>query len=152
MQMKRDAALGLLILRLGAGLVFFLHGWQKLFGQDISFVKEMLTMAGWTLPDWLLWLVALVELVGGIALLTGFFARSAGFVLALEMLVAIILFHAREGFFIVAVPNVPLAFGFEYHAILIASLLCVGLGGPGRWALGDRGADHAGTEGSTQSS
>ena len=143
MQMKRDAALGLLILRVGAGLVFFLHGWQKVFGHDISFVKEMLTMAGWSLPDGLLWVVAIVELVGGIALLSGYFARPAGFVLALEMVVAVILFHAREGFFIVAVPNVPLAFGFEYHVTLITSLLCVGFAGPGRWALGDRDAGAA---------
>ncbi len=134
MQWKRDEALGLLILRVGAGLVFFLHGWQKLFGHDISFVKEMLTMAGWSLPDALLWCVAVVELIGGLALLSGFLARTAGLLLAFEMLVAVILFHARQGFFIVAVPNVPLAFGFEYHVILIASLLCVGLGGPGRWA------------------
>lgn len=138
MHAKLDAPLGLLILRIGAGLVFFLHGWQKLFGNDISFFHEMLVMAGWSIPDVVLWFVAVVELLGGIALLSGLFTRLAAVVLAFEILVAVILFHARQGFFIVAVPNVPLAYGFEYHVILIGALLCLGLGGPGRWALGDR--------------
>jgi len=145
MRVKPDAALGLLILRIGVGLVFFLHGWQKLFGHEISFFQGMLSMAGWSVPGWLLWLVAIVELLGGLALIGGLFTRAVGLVLALEMLVAVILFHARQGFFIVAVPNVPLAYGFEYHVILIASLLCLGLGGPGRWAVEGRSKDSPAT-------
>jgi len=136
--MNRNPALGLAVLRVGTGAVFLLHGWQKLFGQDISFLREMLGMAGWSLPDSLWWLVAVLETIGGIALLTGLCTRLASVGLALEMLAAIILFHARQGFFIVAVPNVPLAYGFEYHVILIASLACLALAGPGRWALADR--------------
>lgn len=135
---KLNTAVGLLVLRAGVGLVFFLHGWQKLFGDNISFFREMLTMAGWSLPEGVLWVVAIVETLGGIALLVGLFARLASLTLALEMLVAVILFHAKQGFFIVAVPNVPLAYGFEYHVTLITALVCLALGGPGRWALADR--------------
>lgn len=135
---NRNVALGLTILRVGTGAVFLLHGWQKLFGDDISFLREMLGMAGWSLPETVWWLVAVLETAGGLALVSGLLTRLASVSLALEMTAAIILFHARQGFFIVAVPNVPLAYGFEYHVILIASLACLALAGPGQWALADR--------------
>lgn len=133
-----DRATGLLILRVAAGLVFLLHGWEKLFGDQISFVQEMLTMAGWSLPAGLLWGVAVLEVIGGLALLAGVFTRVAGFVLAVEMVVAVVLFHLRQGFFIVAVPNAPLAYGFEFHAVLVGALICLALAGPGRWSLAGR--------------
>ncbi|MFQ5680045.1 MAG: DoxX family protein [Gemmatimonadota bacterium] len=138
MPILRRSDWGLLILRVGLGLVFFFHGWAKLLGHQISFVNEMLQMAGWTLPEAILWLVAIVELAAGIALLLGLWSRTAALVLAIEMVVAVALFHLRQGFFIVSIPNVPLAYGFEYHVALVSGLVCVALGGPGRWALEDR--------------
>jgi putative oxidoreductase len=111
---------------------------MKLFGQQISFVQEMLAMAGWSVPDLLLWLVAVLELLGGIALIAGLFTRPFAAALTLEMVVAVVLFHARQGFFIVAVPNVPLAFGFEYQVALVGALLCLALGGPGAWSVKER--------------
>lgn len=138
MRWPTNPAAGLLVLRLAIGLVFFLHGWMKLFGQQISFVQEMLAMAGWSVPDVLLWLVAILELIGGIALIAGLFTRPFAAALALEMVVAVVLFHARQGFFIVAVPNVPLAFGFEYQVTLVGALLCLALGGPGAWSVKER--------------
>ena len=55
-----------------------------------------------------------------------------------EMIVVVVLFHARQGFFIVAVPNVPLAYGFEYHVALIGGLLCTALAGPGALSILNR--------------
>ena len=138
MPIARKPDVGLLILRVAVGLVFLFHGWAKLFGDQISFVQEMLQMVGWTLPEAMLWLVALLELFGGVALVLGVFSRSAALLLTIEMVIAVALFHLRQGFFIVSVPNVPLAYGFEYHVALVSGLVCVALGGPGRWALEER--------------
>ena len=140
MRFGRNAGTGLFVLRVAVGLVFFLHGWMKLFGMQISFVQEMLSMAGWALPAWLLWMVAGLELVGGMALVSGLFTRPFALLLGLEMVVAVILFHARQGFFIASVPNAPLAYGFEYHVTLIAGLVCLALAGPGVWSLDGRRA------------
>ncbi len=126
---------GLLILRLSMGIIFFLHGWMKLAGGQELFVREMLAMVGWQMPNALLWLVALAELLGGLALILGLFSRWAAVALAVEMIVVLALFHFRQGFFIVAIPNVPLAFGFEFHVALVGGLICVALSGSGRWAL-----------------
>jgi len=132
--------MGLLVLRVSIGLIFFLHGWMKLFGHQVSFLREMLHMAGVTLPDPLIWLATAIELGAGLALMAGLFTRPAALLLTAEMVIAVLLFDLQEGFFIVSVPNVPLAYGFEYHLALIAGLVCVALGGPGRWALASRGA------------
>lgn len=133
----RRPEVGLLILRLSMGIIFFLHGWMKLAGGQESFVREMLAMVGWTIPNALLWLLALAELLGGLALILGLYSRWAAVVLAVEMIVVVALFHVRQGFFIVAIPNVPLAFGFEFHLALVGGLACIALAGSGRWALED---------------
>ena len=66
------------------------------------------------------------------------FTRAAALLLSLEMVVAVVLFHLRQGFLIIAVPNVSMAFGFEYHVALVGGLICLVLGGPGAFALQTR--------------
>jgi len=132
--------LGLLVLRLSLGLIFVLHGWMNIVGGQESFLREMLAMVGWSAPDLLVWMITGMELLGGLALMLGIFTREAALLLAVEMVVAVALFHARQGFFIVAVPNVPLAYGFEYHLALVGGLVCLALAGPGAFALRARGS------------
>ena len=140
MRLRRNVGAGILVLRVGIGGVFFAHGWTKLFGMQISFVQGMLAMVGWVLPEWLLWMVAVLELFGGLALVLGVFVRPVALLLAFEMVVAVMLFHLREGFFIASVPNAPLAYGFEYHVALVSGLVCLFLAGPGPWSLDTRRA------------
>ncbi len=70
-------AVGLLVLRIAMGLIFILHGWMKLFGDREMFVREVLHMVGWVLPDPVIWIVTILEFVGGLALILGVFARWA---------------------------------------------------------------------------
>lgn len=132
------AGVGLLVLRLGLGFVFVAHGWVKLFGGQISFVQDMLRIVGVTLPEPLLVVVAIVELLGGLSLLSGFLARRSALVLAVEMAVTVALFHAAQGFFIIALPNAPLAYGFEFHVVLISGLIAISIAGPGALAFSSR--------------
>jgi putative oxidoreductase len=130
--------IGLLVLRLALGLIFVLHGWMNILGGQESFLREMLAMVGWSAPDWLVWSITAFELLAGLALMLGMFTRQAALLLAVEMVVAVALFHVRQGFFIVAVPNAPLAYGFEYHLSLVGGLVCLALEGPGELALENR--------------
>ena len=138
MDTSKRQRIGLLVLRLALGLIFFLHGWMNVLGGQEAFLREMLAMAGWSAPDLVVWLITGVELLGGLALLIGLFAREAALVLAVEMIVAVVLFQVREGFLIVAIPNVPLAYAFEYPLALVGGLVCLALAGPGMFALQDR--------------
>ena len=71
------------------------------------------------------YLVATVEVIGGIAMLFGFLARYAGIALAIVMLFAIILVKGKMGFGAVQV-----------DLMLLVSSLGIALIGPGNWALG----------------
>lgn len=141
MDTSRRQRIGLLVLRLALGLIFVLHGWVNIVGGQ-SFLREMLAMVGWSAPGSLMWMITGVELVGGLAIILGVFTRGASLILATEMVVAVALFHLRQGFLIVAVPNVPLAYGFEYHIALVGGLVCLALGGPGEFALQSRLGTH----------
>jgi putative oxidoreductase len=138
MDKSKQHTLGLLVLRLALGLIFVLHGWMNILGGQESFLREMLTMVGWSAPDLLVWLITGFELLAGLALILGVFTREAAALLAIEMVVAVVLFHVRQGFFIVAIPNAPLAYGFEYHLSLVGGLVCLALGGSGAYALEGR--------------
>lgn len=135
MDRSRQQAIGLLVLRLALGLIFVLHGWMNLVAGQESFLREMLAMVGFAPPNVVVWTITAVEALGGLALILGIFTRVAAVVLALEMVVAAGLFLANQGFFIVAVPNVPLAYGFEYHLALVGGLVCLALNGAGEFAL-----------------
>jgi len=118
---------GLLILRGVMGVVFLMHGGQKLFIQGLPAVTAYMAGLGIPLPGIAGPLVAFVEFLGGLALFTGVLARWAALLLVCDMTVAIVTVHLRNGFFL---PR-----GFEYPLTLLAGLLAVALMGPGRLAL-----------------
>ena len=72
--------------------------------------------------------VALVELVGGIALIVGAFTAIAGLLLAIDMLVAALLAHVPQGLFIDAG-------GWELVGALGAGALALAAVGAGRFSL-----------------
>lgn len=129
---------GLLVLRLAVGLIFFAHGWMNLLGGQEAFLRAMLSMADLSAPNSVVWFLTGVEFLGGLALLVGLFTRGVALVLTAEMIGAVALFFIREGLIIVAVPNVPLAYAFEYPLALIGALICLAFAGPGRFALDNR--------------
>lgn len=88
----------LLVLRLVLAAVFITHGYGKVFGMGISGVTNFFTQIGAPLPSISAPFVAVIELAGGFALLFGAFTRVAAFLLACDMLGAMILVHAKNGF------------------------------------------------------
>lgn len=137
--MDRSArnAWGLMVLRLAVGLIFFVHGWMNLLQGREAFLRLMFEMAGMSPPNLVIWLLTALEFLGGLALLLGVLTRPVAFLLAAEMVGAMALFYVREGL-VIAVPNVPLAYAFEYPLALVGALVCLALAGPGNFALETR--------------
>ena len=117
----------LLVLRLVLAAIFIAHGYQKLFTYGISGVTGSFAKIGAPAPSITAPLMAVLEFVGGIALLLGAFTRVAAFLLACEMLGAIAFVHAKNGFFL---PN-----GMENALINLASLVAVALLGAGAYSV-----------------
>lgn len=120
----RFAKWGMLPLRIVVGLVFLMHGAQKLFVFGLGGTADIMGKLGLPLPFVCAAIVIVVELLGGLAILLGIFTRLAGALLAFEMLVAIIVARWHGGFFA--------PYGYEFELTLLGSCLTFAFNGPGR--------------------
>jgi putative oxidoreductase len=125
-------ALGLLILRLGIGLIIAAHGAQKLFG-----VWGGPGMTKWTqsvqrlrirpAQPWA-WVAALSEFGGGVLLALGLLSPLGSLAIAGAMLVAIATVHLAKGLW-------ASKGGFEFNLSLIVAAAALALTGPGQYSL-----------------
>lgn len=119
---------GLTVLRVIIGVVFLLHGWQKLFSNGIDGTAGFFGSLGIPLPQIAAIVITALELLGGAALILGLFTRPVALLLAADMLTATLLFHAPNGFF--ATDG-----GIELTLVLFAATIAFVLSGPGEAAL-----------------
>jgi putative oxidoreductase len=124
---NRYGDLGLTVLRVVTGIVFFMHGWTKVFvwgfeGTTAGFAQMGIPLAGIAGP-----MVGLLELLGGLALIIGLGTRWISVPLAITMVVAILKVHLGAGFF---APN-----GYEFPLMLLAGTVGLTLSGGGALAV-----------------
>jgi putative oxidoreductase len=125
-------SLGLLILRVVAGLVLAAHGAQKLFGwfggNGFSGTQGMMNALGFK-PTWLWALLSgLGEFGGGLLLALGLLTPIGSIGIVGGMLMAIMKVHWSKGFW-------NSVGGLEFPLTLLLIGLVVGITGPGTYAL-----------------
>lgn len=131
----RAADLGPLLLRVGVGLVFAVHGWQKFDGGVANFATT-LTDLGVPAPEVVAWLMTIAEGVGGVLLILGLATRLVTLPLIAVMVGAIVLVKVDVGFIVMD------AVGAELDTALLAGLLGLLFVGPGRLSVdGAMGAE-----------
>ena len=114
---------GITVLRVVVGIVFLVHGGQKLFVFGIGGMAGFLGQFGFPAPMLAGILLTATEFLGGLALFLGLFTRWAAIPLAFIMLVATLVVHLKAGFFL---PD-----GFEFALTLLAANVALALLGSG---------------------
>lgn len=123
---------GIFFIRVVLGVIFFMHGAQKVLGMfggpglegTVGFMGKM------GVPAFLAYVSAFTEFLGGIFLVFGFLSRISAIGLFINMLVAVALVHLKNGFFMQTQ-------GYEYNLALMAMALGIAIGGPGALHITD---------------
>jgi len=115
-------SLGLLLVRVATGLVFFMHGWSKI--HNVPMVTGMMMHLGVAAPGFFGPFIAYLEVIGGLALIFGILTRVFAAALGIEMIFAIFL--------------TGIGTGYQPHELEIMLMLIsfgIALTGSGRYAL-----------------
>lgn len=134
---SRGRDLGLLILRIGVGVVFLGHGLQKFglfdsgsYPASISAQADFLTLFGYSSQTLLSWVLTITELAAGLSLLLGVvtpLGGAAAIGIGLQ-------FVAGPGWQAGLFGNEG-AGGFEFALMMVAAGCALALTGPGTYAL-----------------
>lgn len=114
--------LGLFLVRLSLAAVFLQAGIAKL--SNIGGTTAFFASIG--LGAFFVYLVALVETLGGLALLLGVWTRYAGILLAIDMFFAILLVKGALGF---------AGAGYRFELTLLLAALAVAFSGSGKYSV-----------------
>lgn len=123
---------GLLLLRMAIGVVFVMHGWQKLTVFGLAGLSGGFAQMGIPFPTVNAAVVIAVELIGGLLVLAGAATRIAAALQAVTMAVATVVAHGAAGFFL---PN-----GYEFTLTLMLVSLALTQTGAGRYSVDGRRA------------
>jgi putative oxidoreductase len=124
--------LGLLILRVALGVIFIVHGGQKLFGwyggSGLKGTSAWIGKMGMR-PAWF-WgfMAAFSEFGGGVLTLLGLLNPLGPLGITAAMLIAIVKVHLSKGFFVGKG-------GYEFALINFAAALALGMVGAGAYSL-----------------
>jgi len=89
--------LAILALRLILGFIMLAHAVPKAMGGMASFHNSMGFVSGLGIPGWMAGLSWFAELVGGAALILGVFTRFFAATILIDMLVATLKVHLKNG-------------------------------------------------------
>ncbi len=132
-----DDNTGTTILRLVLGIVFFAHGAQKMLGwfggQGFSATMGAFT-GGMHIPAPLAFLAIAAEFFGGLGLIVGFLTRVAAFGIFCNMVVAVLMVHLPNGFFMNWM-GTQKGEGYEYHLLVVAVTVFLMIRGGGAASL-----------------
>jgi putative oxidoreductase len=116
----RYADIAYALLRVVAGLLFAVHGAQKLFGVLGGTKMPLASLFGFA---------GLIELVGGLLIAIGLFTSWAAFIASGEMAVAYFMVHAKQGFW-------PVLNKGELAVVYCFLFLYIACRGGGRYGVG----------------
>jgi putative oxidoreductase len=134
------------VLRLVLGVVFFLHGAQKVLGWwgGGGFTATMSGFEQGGIPAVFAFLAIAAEFLGGIGLILGLLGRVAAFGIACVMVVALNM--TRPNGFFMNWSGQQKGEGYEYHLLVLAMTVAIMIVGSGAFSI-DLALSRHGTRG-----
>jgi putative oxidoreductase len=126
--MTASEDIGKLVLRVTLAILIVLHGIAKL-QHGIDFISGMVTNAG--MPAIFAYGVYIGEVLAPLLVLIGLFTRPAAWLIAINMIVAIVLAHMAELFTLSDTGG----WSLELQGMFLFTAIAVALLGPGRYSL-----------------
>jgi len=127
----RSIHIGLLILRIGLGVLFLIHGVPKLLGGIEKWTGLGKVMSNFGInftPAFWGFMAAFSESFGAIALITGLFFRPAAFMMATTMFVAASMHYVNGDAY---VPSI------SYPIELLVVFIALSVAGPGNFTIAE---------------
>ena len=134
---QTNASFSYWVPRVVLGCVMFPHGAQKLFGWfgGFGFTNTMTYFTETAGLPWIIaFLIIMVESLGSLGLILGFFTRLSAFGLICIMVGAIITVHIPNGLFMNWFGK-QAGEGFEYHLLVIGISIPLLISGGGKYSV-----------------
>ncbi len=123
---------GILVLRLGLGIMFSAHGLQMAFGlfggPGVNGFSKMLSGLGFVPAIFWSGVAAYTVLIGGVLLILGIQVRVAAALLLIFILTALVKVHLSKGFFMASG-------GFEYNFVIASACIALILSDAGQLTI-----------------
>lgn len=117
-----------LVLRVVTGVIFAMHGYQKLMQIGVEGTAGFLMGLGFPMVTVFAVLLIVAELVGGLMLIAGFWTHWTSKVLAVVALVALFTVHISNGFFMATG-------GYEFILLILAATVSLMITGAGAFSV-----------------
>jgi uncharacterized membrane protein YphA (DoxX/SURF4 family) len=122
-------------LRLAAGGALLYHASPFLFTRaGHANFAYMLTQVGLPAPGVTAWMVALLEVVGGLALIAGFATVFFSIIVSFEIATRVLVIWLRGRGFPMPLEGMPPLPGFELNLQFLGEMICLIIAGPGLYS------------------
>jgi len=121
MEQTRRKHLAIVIIRIFLAVTMLIHAIARINAGGVAPFGEFLTISGFPFGSYLAWAITIFEIGGAIVLALGYFVPVIASIFAAQLIMGIILVHAKEGWFVVGLGRN----GMEYSVLLIVSFLAI---------------------------
>jgi len=117
-----------ILLRVIVSMLLIIHGTTRILHDGVGGFGSFLDSQGFPGGTVIAWGITLFEIIGGLLMALGYYARWIAAAFVLELSMGIVLVHAKNGWFVVGGGSN----GVEYSVLLITCMIVIAAQSKGR--------------------